>query len=1148
MLFNVDFSTVSGNTFSGSLPGSATTGSAVAVGGGSNNLTVTGNTFTNFGNRALSVSDLGLGFGSNSNFTFSNNTITSNINLLASGRAIIDLEGVGGTSQIVGNSLTLTGTTDTTVAFADAIEIGGLGTGTVNVLNNTFTGGNVDASGSGIDSAGVRLLSTLSATAVINVQNNTISGFVNGVAAETLLAGTDVNVNFNNLASNSALAILNGTGADIDASFNWFGTAVAADVAAEVSGDVDFTPWLDVGTDISTAAGFQPDLSVLHVDDAGLQVGTEGRIQEALNLAASSTVIVESGTFTGDVIVNPGDTLAGIGTISGVVTVTPGGKITAGTSATGTAGILETGNLDLSTGAQVVVDVNGSTAGTGHDQLDVTGTVDLSGTTLIVNATTGVANGTTVTIINNDSTDSVIGTFAGLAQGATVTATNGQQFQISYTGGSDGNDVTLTAITAPPAPVVDLSVTKTDNTTVVAAGQAITYTVVASNPGTVTVTGATLVDNFPTTLTGVTWTSSASGGASGNSASGSGNISQTLTLLPGSSVTYTINATVSSSATLGSAITNTATISTPSGTTDSVPSNNSATDMNTVVQMVDLSVTKTDGQTNVAPGQTITYTIAVSNAGATAVNGAILIDNFPATLTGVTWTSSASGGATGNTASGSGNINETLNLPVGSLVTYTVTATVDPNAANGTTISNTATITTPSGTTDNAPSNNTATDTNTVAGFVDLSVTKTNNVSVVTRGTTTTYTIVVTNAGNITATGAQFVDPVSAELTNVVWTSSSGGGATGSAGSGSGSINETLNLPVGASVTYTLSGTVTADATGTLDNTATITAAAGTTDSNPANNATTDSDMIFPAGPVVRLFAVGAGPGANAHVKVFNDDGSLRFSFFSFVNFNGGVTVATGDVNRDGVEDIVVGAGMGGTNGHVKVFDGVTGSEIASFFSFMGYLGSVDVALGDVNNDGAGDIIVGTSTASSHVKAFDFASGSTLMSFFTYVNFEGGVNVAAGDYDGIGGDEIITGVASAGPSHLKVFNFAQAELASFMAFPGSPVPIDVAAGDILGDDRAEIVAVPMGAGGNQEARIFAGGTGVLVNSFLAPFTGDDTGLRVALGDVDNDVDDDIILSTGAGHNANVQAFDAQSLAQVLNITAFDNFNGGVFVG
>jgi hypothetical protein len=87
-------------------------------------------------------------------------------------------------------------------------------------------------------------------------------------------------------------------------------------------------------------------------------------------------------------------------------------------------------------------------------------------------------------------------------------------------------------------------------------------------------------------------------------------------------------------------------------------------------------------------------------------------DVFPATLTGVTYSATATGGATGFTASGTGNINDTTNLPVGSSITYTVQATLSA-AATGTLV-NTATIAAPTGVTDTNPANNTATDTDTV--------------------------------------------------------------------------------------------------------------------------------------------------------------------------------------------------------------------------------------------------------------------------------------------------------------------------------------------------------------------------------------------------------------------------------------------------
>src|SRR5690606_5198277 len=96
-----------------------------------------------------------------------------------------------------------------------------------------------------------------------------------------------------------------------------------------------------------------------------------------------------------------------------------------------------------------------------------------------------------------------------------------------------------------------------------------------------------------------------------------------------------------------------------------------------------------------------------------SVSGATLVDSFPATLTNVSFTSTASGGATGNTAQGTGNLNETLNLPAGSSVQYTINATLDPSATSGT-LSNTATVSAPAGISDPTPANNSATDTTSI--------------------------------------------------------------------------------------------------------------------------------------------------------------------------------------------------------------------------------------------------------------------------------------------------------------------------------------------------------------------------------------------------------------------------------------------------
>ena len=125
----------------------------------------------------------------------------------------------------------------------------------------------------------------------------------------------------------------------------------------------------------------------------------------------------------------------------------------------------------------------------------------------------------------------------------------------------------------------------------------------------------------------------------------------------------------------------------------------------------DLKITCTDG-TTIVPNRTLdTYTITVTNTGLQNLNGAVVTDAFPAQLQNVTYTATGKGGATGF-SDGSGNINQSLNLPPGSSVTYKATGLI--NGASGTVISNTANVSVPVGVTEVITADNTATDKDTI--------------------------------------------------------------------------------------------------------------------------------------------------------------------------------------------------------------------------------------------------------------------------------------------------------------------------------------------------------------------------------------------------------------------------------------------------
>jgi uncharacterized repeat protein (TIGR01451 family) len=119
-----------------------------------------------------------------------------------------------------------------------------------------------------------------------------------------------------------------------------------------------------------------------------------------------------------------------------------------------------------------------------------------------------------------------------------------------------------------------------DETTTAIAGRRDTYTIVAINLGPSDVTGALVSDNFPSIFTGVTFTARPTGGASGFTASGTGNINDTVTMPAGSRIRYTAVGTISSSAT--GTLSNTVTVTAPNGVIDPILTNNSATDIDTI--------------------------------------------------------------------------------------------------------------------------------------------------------------------------------------------------------------------------------------------------------------------------------------------------------------------------------------------------------------------------------------------------------------------------------------------------------------------------------------------------------------------------------------------------------------------------------------
>src|SRR5690606_29314431 len=185
------------------------------------------------------------------------------------------------------------------------------------------------------------------------------------------------------------------------------------------------------------------------------------------------------------------------------------------------------------------------------------------------------------------------------------------------------------------------------------------------------VTGATVSDTLPASITGASWTVAYAGGGSGP-ASGSGDINAVVNLPVGASATFTPTGTIDAGAT--GTLVNTATVTPPTDVTDPESGNNSSTDTDTLVPTADVSIVK-DGPASVVSGSTISYTLLVANSGTSAANGTTYSDTVPAAITGVAASCGGeTGGATcavpnvaGNTVSGA-----VPTLPPGGSVTITI--------------------------------------------------------------------------------------------------------------------------------------------------------------------------------------------------------------------------------------------------------------------------------------------------------------------------------------------------------------------------------------------------------------------------------------------------------------------------------------------
>lgn len=267
------------------------------------------------------------------------------------------------------------------------------------------------------------------------------------------------------------------------------------------------------------------------------------------------------------------------------------------------------------------------------------------------------------------------------------------------------------------------------------------------------------------------------------------------------------------------------------------------------IASADLTVDKADSDDPVQPGETLTYTITVTNDGPDPAENAELTDTLPAGTTFVSLTSP--GGWTADTppVGGTGTVSATMDsLDVGTAV-FTLAVAVDAGATGS--LSNTAKVA--SDTADPEPDGNASTETTAIGQpSADLAIRKTDAPDPVTAGSQLTYTVVVSNRGPDAAQDAVFTDPIPANTTFVSFTTPDGWTVSTPPVGGTGTVTaSSSSFGVGDPGTFTLVVMVNPGATGMITNSSGITSA--TADPNTSDNGDSEDTTITAPGPACTI-------------------------------------------------------------------------------------------------------------------------------------------------------------------------------------------------------------------------------------------------------------------------------------------------------
>jgi uncharacterized repeat protein (TIGR01451 family) len=414
---------------------------------------------------------------------------------------------------------------------------------------------------------------------------------------------------------------------------------------------------------------------------------------------------------------------------------------------------------------------------------------------------------------------------AGVAAGSTIDAA--ATVQSGSTDPNLGNNVAPTTTTVQAE--ADLAATLSDAPDPTVAGTDLAYTILVENNG--PSDAQSVATSFPTPPGTTFVAASAPPGwsvmAPAVGAAGTVDFA-TASLAAGASATLTVTVHVDAGVPIGTSIPATATAS--SATPDPVPGNDAGMATTAVAAVADLGVTKSASVPTIMPGEEVTYTVTVTNAGPSAAASATLVDTLPDDVGFLSVAAPEGWSCTTPPLLASGTITCTApSLPAGASAVFTVVVEARFGTPGGTVLTNTAAVS--SAASDPNGANDAASATTTVGAppSVDLSIAKTATPSTAVPGSAVTYSITVTNSGpaaamNLTVTdplpdGVLFVSAAPSDGASVTAPAPGTGGTVVATWTGATAVGQTRSLTIVVEVGASVSDQTLLANTATVSNT-----------------------------------------------------------------------------------------------------------------------------------------------------------------------------------------------------------------------------------------------------------------------------------------------------------------------------------------